>query len=115
MDNVDEKERRRKTREDSVAETLVKWKEYNATKLESCATPKVLAKESMKGCMKGKGGPENSQFRCRGVRKRTWDKWVTEICEPKGGKRLWLGTFDTTVDVAFAYDEATKTMYAASA
>jgi len=69
----------------------------------------------MKGCMKGKGGPENSQFRCRGVRKRTWDKWVTEICEPKGGKRLWLGTFDTTVDVAFAYDEATKTMYAASA
>ena len=40
---------------------------------------------------------------------------MTEICEPKGGKRLWLGTFDIAVDVAFAYDEATKTMYAASA
>jgi len=27
MDNPDEKERRRKIREDSVAETLAKWKE----------------------------------------------------------------------------------------
>ena len=56
-----------------------------------------------------------SQFRYRGVTKRTWDKWMAEICESNGGKRLWLGTFDTVVDVASAYDETTKTMYVASA
>ena len=44
MDNLDEKKTKRKTREVSVVETLAKWKEYNAVQLESCATPKVLAK-----------------------------------------------------------------------
>ena len=55
MDNPDEKKRKRKTREDSVAETLAKWKEYNAAQLESCADPKVPAKGSKKGCVKRKG------------------------------------------------------------
>ena len=115
MDNPDEKKRKRKTIEDSVYETLAKWKEYNGAQLESCAAPKVPAKGSTKRYMKGKGEPENSQFHYRGVTKRTWDKWMAEICELNGGKRLWLGTFDTVVDVASAYDETTKTMYVASA
>ena len=44
MDNPDEKKRKRKTREVSVAKTPAKWKEYNAAQLESCASPKVPAK-----------------------------------------------------------------------
>ena len=44
MDNLDEKKRKRKTREVSVAKTPAKWKEYNAAQLESCASPKVPAK-----------------------------------------------------------------------
>ena len=44
MDNPDEKKRKRKTREVSVAKTLAKWKEYNAAQLESCASPKVPTK-----------------------------------------------------------------------
>ena len=40
---------------------------------------------------------------------------MTEIREPNGGKRLWLGTFDNAIDATSTYDEGTMTMYAGSA
>lgn len=61
--------------------------------------------------MRGKGGPENSNCEYRGVRQRTWGRWVAEIREPKKGCRLWLGTYDTSFDAALAYDEAARAMY----
>ncbi|KAF3636848.1 Dehydration-responsive element-binding protein 2D [Capsicum annuum] len=64
-----------------------------------------------KGPARGKGGPQNALCEYRGVRQRTWGKWVAEIREPKKRTRLWLGSFATAEEAAMAYDEAARRLY----
>ncbi|KAK7345069.1 hypothetical protein VNO77_15468 [Canavalia gladiata] len=79
------------------------------TIMEGCK--KSPLKPWKKGPTRGKGGPQNASCEYRGVRQRTWGKWVAEIREPKKRTRLWLGSFATAEEAALAYDEAARRLY----
>ncbi|XP_004488104.1 ethylene-responsive transcription factor ERF017-like [Cicer arietinum] len=54
-----------------------------------------------------KTAAERSDSSYRGIRKRKWGKWVSEIRLPNSRQRIWLGSYDSAVKAARAFDAAT--------
>eukprot|EP01018_Ginkgo_biloba_P023924 Gb_18418 [translate_table: standard] len=74
---------------------------FPANKLHSKATP--CDRKSLSEI-----GNQSNYKKFRGIHQRPWGKWAIEIRDSSRRIRLWMGTYDTTKEVARVYDNAAQ-------
>ncbi|CAI9097074.1 OLC1v1033376C1 [Oldenlandia corymbosa var. corymbosa] len=72
------------------------------------------ASRNKRKCMADGGQPCNAGIaprKYRGVRQRTWGRWVAETRDSETGKRIWLGSWKTAEEAAKAFDKEAIKMH----